>query len=128
MTVERERVVLAGGWTSLMLIYLLGDVLRVFAGHFEPGRMGGEPVPEWMWTLAAGIMMVPIAMIMTSLLAAARPLSWITMGTSAALAAFNLSGLPYQGFFDDMLIVLSVGMNALIAWLAWSWKTGAASA
>ncbi|GAB4005263.1 hypothetical protein GCM10029992_52650 [Glycomyces albus] len=49
------------------------------------------------------------------------------MSASAALAAFNLSGLPYQGFFDNMLIVLSVGMNALIAWIAWSWRTGATS-
>lgn len=127
MTIERERVVLAGGWTSLMLIYLLGDVLRIFAGHFEPGRMDGEPVPEWMWTLAAGIMLVPIAMIMTSLLLRAGPLRWISTGASVALAAFNLSGLPYQGSFDNMLIVVSVGLNALIAWRAWSWRSGATS-
>lgn len=128
MTVERERVVLAGGWTSLMLIYLLGDVLRIFAGHYEPGQIDGEPVPEWTWTLAAGIMLVPIAMIMTSLLLRAGPLRWITMGAAAALAAFNLSGLPYQGLFDNMLIVVGVGLNALIAWRAWSWRAGASSA
>ncbi len=44
--------VLAGLWTAVMLIYLLGDVLRVFAGDFEAGRMQGQAVGQWMWRVA----------------------------------------------------------------------------
>lgn len=115
------RVVLAGAWVSLMLIYLLGDVLRIFAGHAEPGRISGKPAAEWMWTLIAVIMIIPIVMILGSLLIPAEPLRWITIALSAALFLFNLVGLPYRGFYDNLLIVLSLGLNALIAWIAWSW-------
>ncbi len=117
---EWSRVVLAGAWISLMLVYLLGDVLRIFAGHAEPGRIGGRAAPEWMWTLVACIMVVPIAMILVTLLVPAGQLRWITVCVSAALAIFNLAGLPYRGVYDNLLIVLSLGLNALIAWLAWT--------
>ena len=120
-TLDWTRVVLAGAWASLMLIYLLGDVLRIFAGHAEPGRIAGKPAPEWMWTLVAVIMIVPIVMILGSLLIPAEPLRWITIVLSVALIVFNLSGLPYRGFYDNLLIVLSLGLNALIGWIAWAW-------
>ncbi len=35
------RIVLSGLWIALMLTYLLGDVLRIFAGDFEPGKLAG---------------------------------------------------------------------------------------
>lgn len=117
---EWTRVLLAGGWITLMLIYLLGDVLRIFAGHVEPGHLNGRPATDWMWTLIAVIMLVPIAMIMTSLLVPIDPLRWITIIVSIALVIFNLAGLPYRGFYDNMLIVLSFGLNGYIAWIAWS--------
>lgn len=104
-----------------MLTYLLGDVLRIFAGHVEPGRLDGRPAPDWMWTLIAVIMLVPIAMIMISLLVPTEPLRWITITVSVALVIFNIAGLPYRGLFDNMLIVLSFGMNGYIAWIAWTW-------
>jgi hypothetical protein len=38
---EAPRIVLAGAWISLMLIYLLGDVLRIVAGHYGPADRRG---------------------------------------------------------------------------------------
>ena len=35
------RVILAGLWVAVMLTYLLGDVLRIFAGDVEPGKLAG---------------------------------------------------------------------------------------
>ena len=35
------RIILAFGWAALMFVYLLGDVLRIFAGHYRPGRIEG---------------------------------------------------------------------------------------
>lgn len=40
---DPTQVVLAGTWVALMLVYLLGDVLRIFAGDYRAGEMGGEP-------------------------------------------------------------------------------------
>lgn len=123
---EWERIVLAGSWTSLMLIYLLGDVIRIFAGHVEPGKMGGQEVADWVWTVASAIMLVPIAMILVSLLVPAEPLRWIAIVVSAALVIFNLMGMPYKGFFDNMLLVVSFGVNGFIIWIAWAWRPTAA--
>ena len=39
---EEVRIVLAGLWVALMLTYLLGDVLRIFAGDFTAGQIGRE--------------------------------------------------------------------------------------
>ncbi len=114
--IETTRIVLAFAWVALMLIYLLGDVLRVFAGHAEPGMLAGKPAKPWMWTLAACIQLVPIVMIFVTLLTPAAPLVWITVIVSVLSALFNLFGLPYEGFYDNMLIVVSVGVNALIVW------------
>lgn len=125
---EWERIVLAGAWTSLMLIYLLGDVIRIFAGHVEPGKIGGEAVGEWAWTVASAIMLVPIGMILVSLLVPAEPLRWIAIVVSAGLVVFNLLGMPYKGFFDNMLLVVSFGLNVFIVWTAWAWKPVTAAA
>lgn len=47
---DPTRIVLAACWVSLMLVYLLGDVLHIFAGHFTPGRMAGREAAGLMWT------------------------------------------------------------------------------
>ena len=119
------RIVLAGCWISLMLIYLLGDVIRIFAGHFTAGKMGDREGAPWMWTVAALVMLIPIAMILVSLLVPAGPLVWISVGTSAFLVIFNLMGLPYRGFYDTMLIVVGFGVNAIIIWQALAWRPAA---
>ena len=116
--IETTRIVLAFAWVALMLVYLLGDVLRVFAGHAEPGKISGQPAKPWMWTLAACIQLVPIVMIFVTLLTPAAPLVWITVVVSALNAVFNLSGLPYKGAYDNMLIGVSVVVNAVIVWQA----------
>lgn len=36
------RIILSGLWVALMLTYLLGDVLRIFAGDAVPGEMAGD--------------------------------------------------------------------------------------
>lgn len=119
---DPTRIVLAGCWTALMLVYLLGDVLRLFAGDHVPGELDGRPAASWMWAVAALIMLVPIAMIVASLLVPAAPLRWTTMVISVGLVVFNIAGLPYKGFYDNLLIAVSFLLNALIVWQAWTWQ------
>lgn len=123
---DPTRIVLAGGWISLMLIYLLGDVLRIFAGDFVPGELAGARADRWMWTLAALIMLIPIAMILVSLLLPSAPLRWVSIVVAAGLIVFNLAGLPYPGFYDNMLIVIGFVFNVVIIWQAWTWAPQAA--
>ena len=121
LTIEPVRLVLAGLWVALMLTYLLGDVLRIFAGDFTPGQMDGEPAAPWMWTLAAGVMLVPIVMVVASLLVPYPAIRWTTIVLSVGLVLFNIAGLPYDGLYDNILIIVGFIWNAMLVWFAWSW-------
>jgi len=118
---ESERIILSGIWVATMLTYLLGDVLRLFAGDAVPGEMAGEPVKPWMWTLAAVIMLVPIAMVVLSLVVPYPAVRWLTFGVVVLTVLFNLAGLPYKGFYDNFLIGVSFLFNGLAFWYALQW-------
>ncbi len=115
------RIVLSGLWVALMLTYLLGDVLRIFAGDFTPGRIDGETAAQWTWVLAAVVMLVPIAMVVLSLVVPFPAIRWITLATSVGLVLFNLAGLPYEGVYDNLLIGVGFVINVVAIVYAWNW-------
>jgi hypothetical protein len=43
------RIILSGLWVALMLTYLLGDVLRVFAGDMTPGEIAGVEATQGLF-------------------------------------------------------------------------------
>ncbi len=116
-----ERIILSGIWVATMLVYLLGDVLRIFAGHAVPGEMAGKQAQPWMWTLAAVIMLVPITMVVLSLVVPYPMVRWLTLGVVVLTVLFNLAGLPYKGAYDNLLIGVSFIFNGLAFWYAWHW-------
>lgn len=115
------RITLSGLWIAVMLTYLLGDVLRVFAGHFVPGEIQGKVVGQGTWVLIAAIMLVPIVMLALSLTVPYPAIRWVTLVVAAGSVIFNLSGLPYEGAYDNFLIGVSVVFCLLIGWYAWTW-------
>ena len=119
------RVILAGLWVAVMLTYLLGDVLRVFAGDITPGEIGGRPVSQRMWLGIAAIMLVPIVMVVLSLVLPYPAVGWVTIVVAALVVVFNLAGLPYAGMYDNFLILVSFVFNALTVWYAWTWISAA---
>ena len=58
--IEAIKIQLSALWVALMLTYLLGDVLRIFAGDFKPGEIGGIRASPAIWLAAAGVMLIPI--------------------------------------------------------------------
>lgn len=118
---EDVRIILAGLWVALMLTYLLGDVLRIFADDFKPGEMGGQKANEWMWFLAAVIMLIPIVMVVLSLTLVYPAVRWVSVVAAIFLVIFNLVGLPYPGAYDNFLIFFGFIFNGLIVWYAWTW-------
>jgi hypothetical protein len=42
------QIKLAGLWVAVMLTYLLGDVLRVYAGDYTAGQVGGVVMGQAM--------------------------------------------------------------------------------
>jgi hypothetical protein len=109
-------------WTSVILTYLLGDVLRIFAGDFELGQLaGGMPATQGMWLLIAVIMLVPIVMVVLTLTVPYAAIRWVNIAAAVLIVIFNLAGLPYKGAYDNFLIVVSFVFNALTIWYAWKW-------
>lgn len=118
---ERVRIILAGLWVALMLTFLLGDVLRLFSGDMTPGEIDGQPASQAMWLGAAVIMLVPIVMVVLSLTVPYRLIRRVSIVASALFVIFNLVGLPYVGWYDNLLIAASFVFNARIIWYARAW-------
>jgi hypothetical protein len=115
------RIVLSGLWVALMLIYLLGDVLRIYAGDVKPGEIFGRQPTQMMWLGIAALMLVPIVMVVLTLTLPYPAIRWTNVVVAAFFALFNVFGLPYPGAYDNFLIVVSLAFNGLTIWYAWKW-------
>ena len=117
------RIILSGLWVALMLTYLLGDVLRIFAGDMTPGEMGGVKATQGMFLGAAVVMLVPIVMVVLSLTLPYPAIRWVSIGVAVLAVLFNLAGLPYDGMYDNFLIAVGFVFNGLVIWYAWTWTS-----
>jgi hypothetical protein len=118
------RIILSGLWVALMLTYLLGDVLRIFAGDFKPGEIGGMQGTQAIWIAAALLMLIPIVMLVLSLTLKYPAIRWLTIIAAIILFVFNLVGLPtYPSLYDKFLIAVGLVFNVVIVWYAWKWVT-----
>ena len=115
------RIIVSGLWIAVMLTFLLGDVLRIFAGDFTAGEIAGQKVAEGMWLLPAVIMLTPIVMVVLSLILPYPAIKWVCIVLAVLWVIFNLAGLPYEGIYDNLLIGVSFVFCGLIVWDAWTW-------
>ena len=116
------RIILSGLWVATMLTYLWGDVLRIFAGDVEPGKLRGDMQgTQKMWLFIAAIMLVPIVMLVLTLTLPYPAIRWVNIVVAILVIIFNIAGLPYKGAYDNFLIGVSFVFNALTIWYAWKW-------
>ncbi len=119
---DSVRIILSGLWVSLMLTYLLGDVLRIFSGDFKPGEIQGIQATQTIWFAAALFMLIPIVMLVLSLTLSYPAIRWISIVAAIGFFGFNLIGLPtYPSAYDKFLIAVGLVFNAVIVWYAWKW-------
>ena len=119
---EDVKIVLSALWVSTMLIYLLGDVLRIFAGHMKPGEIAGIIATQKMWMAAAVLMLIPIVMVFLSITLPYPVNRWSNILAAILLFGVNIVGVTgYSGAYDRFLIIVSLGFNVLIVWNAWKW-------
>jgi len=105
-----------------MLTYLLGDVLRIFAGDFTAGEIMGKKVTQGMFLGIAIFMLIPIVMVFLSLTLQYPVNRWTNIIVAIFLFGFNLIGLPtYPSAYDRFLIIVGLGFNVLTVWYAWKW-------
>jgi hypothetical protein len=117
------QIKLSGLWVALMLTYLLGDVLRLYAGDVKLGEgFGGVRMTGGMWLGIAILMLIPILMVVLSLTLSHPASRWANILVAAFFFLFNLLGLPtYHGTYDKFLIAVGLVFNLLTIWYAWKW-------
>lgn len=120
---EDERIKLTFVWVCLMLTYLLGDVMRIFAGDFVAGEIDGFQITQGMWLGMAALMLIPILMIYLTISLNQGINRKLNIGVACFFFLFNTVGLPtYASLFDQFLIIVGLGFNVLTIWSAWRWK------
>jgi len=120
---EDVKIILSASWVALMLTYLLGDVLRIYAGDFKPGEIGGRKITQNLFLGIAILMAIPILMVFLSLTLNYPLNRWANIIAAIVFFGFNVIGLPtYRSAYDRFLIVVGLGFNMLTIWYAWQWK------
>ena len=115
------KIILSFIWVALMLVYLLGDVMRIFAGDFEPGEIEGKPVTSKVYFRMAIIMVIPILMVVMTLILDYPMNSWVNIIVAIFFFGFNLIGMKGMKSYDIFLIIVGLGFNVLTVWYAWNW-------
>jgi hypothetical protein len=116
------RIILSGLWIALMLTYLLGDVMRIFAGDFKAGEIEGTKMSQSMLMVMALLMLIPIVMIVLSLTVSYPTIRWLSIVAAGFLFVFNIAGLrSYPGVYDKFLIIVGLVFNVVTIWYAWTW-------
>lgn len=119
---EDVRLILSGIWIALMLTYLLGDVMRIFAGDFTASQIGNMELSQGMLLFMAILMLIPIVMILLSMTLTYPLIRWLNIIFAIFLFIFNIIGLPgYPGLYDKFLIVVGLFFNSLTIRYAWNW-------
>jgi len=119
---EDVQIILSALWIALMLTYLWGDVLRIYAGDFKAGEILGKQLTQIQWLGIAILMVIPIIMVMLSLILPYPVNRWTNIIVALFFFVFNIIGLPtYPSSFDKFLIIVGLGFNVMTVWYAWNW-------
>jgi hypothetical protein len=106
-----------------MLTYLLGDVLRIYAGDFKPGEIAGKKITQNLLLGIAILIAIPILMFFLSPTLNYPVNRWANIIAAIVFFGFNLLGLPtYRSNYDRFLLLVGLGFNALTIWYAWQWQ------
>ena len=115
---EDLNIILSILWVACMLIYLLGDVMRIFAGEFTAGEVDGKKVGQIVWLGMAAIMVIPIVMVFLSLILGFPANSIVNIVVASIFILFNLAGIKGYKPFDIFLLCISFVFNALTIYYA----------
>jgi len=117
---EDVKIILSFIWVAVMLCYLLGDILRIFAGDFKSGEVEGKPVSHKMYFGMAIIMVIPIVMVVLSIILDFPVNSWVNIIVAIFFIVFNLAGIKGYKAYDIFLLIVSMVFNVLTIWYALS--------
>ncbi len=120
VSMDPRRVQLSISWVALMLVYLLGDVLRLYEKGQAAGFIDGKPMTQTHLMMAALMMLIPILLALGMVFLPQGLAKWFGIVASLILFIINIIGVAgYSSLFDPFLICLSLALNVFT--LVWSW-------
>lgn len=112
---------------GIVLIYLYGDVLRVFSYDF-PEVMDTRHISKRMWLGAIVIMSLPIIMIPFTLMVPHAINRWANILVGGFALVSMLGDMRnYPSTYDRYLFVLSMVFNVITIVVALNWVQAASS-
>ena len=119
---DPHRVQLSVCWVALMLIYLLGDVLRLYEKGQAAAFIDGKPMTQTHLMMAALLMLIPILLALGMVFLPRGLARWAGIIGAVMLFIVNVFGVAgYSGLFDRVLIGLSLVLNIFTAVWTWLW-------
>jgi hypothetical protein len=120
-TMPDTRIILSATWVVVTLIYLYGDVFRIYSGDFA--KMTNMNFNQFVWLGIAVLMLTPILMVFLTLVLPQPVGRWANIIVAVFFFLFNLVGLPtYPSMYDKFLLAVSMGFNGVTIWYAWNWS------
>jgi hypothetical protein len=104
-----------------MLTFLWGDVLTIISGDVKPGELQGVKVTRGMSFVIAGLMMIPIIMVVLTLTLKYPAIRWVNIAVAILWVLFTLSGFSGYPGYNKFLLAISFVFNGMTVWYAWKW-------
>lgn len=102
-------------WICTALIFLLGDVLRLYKGDVVVGEIEGKKATQGMFMFIAVMMMTPILMVFLNLVLPADINKIANIVVAGFFFLMNLLSIgSYKGHYDKFLLAVSMIFNLLI--------------
>jgi hypothetical protein len=118
-----KRTILSATWVVVTLIYLYGDVLRIYYSGDKAKALAGMNLNQFVWLGIAVLMLTPILMVFLTLVLPQPASRWANIIVAAFFFLFNLVGLPtYPPLFDKFLLAVSLVFNVVTIWYARNWS------
>ncbi len=118
-----KKIILSATWVVVTLIFLYGDVLRIYYSGDKAKALAGMSLNQFAWLGLAVLMLTPILMVFLTLVLPQPASRWANIIVAAFFFLFNLVGLPtYPPLFDKFLLAVSMGFNVVTVWYAWNWS------
>ena len=109
------EIELATLWLALMLVYLLNMVIKMSAGDFVPGEIGGKKASSSAWLGIAVIGVVPALMIVLNILAASEVMIYANMVAAFVIFISTIFGIQKgKAAYGVLLTIIRLAILILI--------------
>ena len=122
-TLLNTRIILSATWVVATLIYLYGDVLRIYHGGEMAKALADMKLNQFVWLGIAVLMLTPILRVFLTLVLPQSVSRLANIIVAAFFFLFNLVGLPtYASLYDKFLLAVNMGFNVVTILYAWNWS------